>query len=50
VNKVRALASWYTKGLENGAHLRVAINTADSVDQLRAHIESFFAVETVTAG
>ena len=24
VNKVRALGSWYTKGLENGSHLRTA--------------------------
>jgi len=28
VNKLRALNSWYTKGLENGSHLRVAINSA----------------------
>jgi tRNA-dihydrouridine synthase B len=45
VNKLRALASWYTKGLDNGSHLRTAINTAASLDQLRAHISAFFAVE-----
>ncbi len=48
VNKVRALASWYTKGLDNGSHLRTAINTADSLDRLRACISTFFAVETAT--
>ena len=31
INKLRALNSWYTKGLDNGSHLRVAINAADSI-------------------
>ena len=48
VNKLRALASWYTKGLDNGSHLRTAINSAESLDQLREHIWTFFAVETST--
>src|SRR5205085_23823 len=42
VNKLRALNSWYTKGLENGSHLRVAINRAESVAALRALISGFF--------
>jgi tRNA-dihydrouridine synthase len=42
INKLRALASWYTKGLENGSHLRVAINHAESLDQLRDLIAGFF--------
>jgi tRNA-dihydrouridine synthase len=42
VNKVRALGSWYTKGLENGGHLRVAINSAGSVAPLRDLIRQFF--------
>jgi tRNA-dihydrouridine synthase B len=42
VNKVRALGSWYTKGLVNGAHLRTAINGAPSLPALRETIESFF--------
>ncbi len=45
VNKLRALASWYTKGLENGSHLRSAINAADSIDRVRGHINSFFALQ-----
>ena len=32
INKVRALGSWYTKGIDNGSHLRTAINSADSLD------------------
>jgi tRNA-dihydrouridine synthase len=42
INKLRALNSWYTKGLDNGSHLRVAINSAESIAQLRAIIEEFF--------
>src|SRR5712691_756267 len=42
VNKLRALASWYTKGLENGSHLRTAINSSESLDALRHIIEAFF--------
>jgi tRNA-dihydrouridine synthase B len=42
VNKLRALGSWYTKGLENGSHLRVAINSAASVAELRDIIQQFF--------
>ncbi len=34
VNKIRALGSWYTKGLDNGSHIRTAINTADSIERL----------------
>ena len=47
VNKVRALASWYTKGLDNGSHLRTAVNSAESLDELRAHICTFFAFDRV---
>ncbi|MGE5815614.1 MAG: tRNA dihydrouridine synthase [Acidobacteriota bacterium] len=42
VNKIRALGSWYTKGLDNGGHLRVAINSAESVPHLREIISEFF--------
>jgi nifR3 family TIM-barrel protein len=43
VNKLRALASWYTKGLDNGSHLRTAINSAESLDELREIITNFFS-------
>ena len=42
INKVRALGSWYTKGLDNGSHLRTAINRAESLEQLRDTITAFF--------
>ena len=42
INKLRALGSWYTKGLEDGSRLRVAINSADSIAHLRAIIDEFF--------
>jgi len=44
INKLRALGSWYTKGLDNGSRLRVAINHAGSLDELRAIIREFFWV------
>jgi tRNA-dihydrouridine synthase B len=49
INKLRALNSWYTKGLENGSHLRVAINAAESIPQLRESIEAFFEVKAAAA-
>ncbi len=42
INKLRALNSWYTKGLDNGSHLRVAINQAESIAGLRGIVEQFF--------
>ena len=44
VNKLRALGSWYTKGLENGSHLRTGINSAPSLEALRQLITEFFGV------
>jgi tRNA-dihydrouridine synthase B len=42
INKLRALNSWYTKGLDNGSHLRIAINSAESIPRLREIIAEFF--------
>ena len=42
INKVRALGTWYTKGFENGSHLRVAINRCESLTALRETIGAFF--------
>jgi len=42
INKIRALGSWYTKGLEQGSHLRTAINSTDSLPRLRQLIQDFF--------
>jgi hypothetical protein len=48
VNKLRALGSWYTKGHDNGSRLRTAINSADSVNALRAIVEDFFLAGAAT--
>jgi tRNA-dihydrouridine synthase B len=45
INKLRALCSWYTKGFDGGAVLRVRINSAESVAQLRDIIVQFFLAE-----
>jgi tRNA-dihydrouridine synthase B len=47
INKLRALNAWYTKGLDNGSHLRVAINKAESIAQLREVIAEFFLAQEV---
>ena len=46
INKLRALGSYFTKGLENGSHLRTAINTAGSLQILQEAICTFFDVES----
>jgi nifR3 family TIM-barrel protein len=43
INKLRALCTWYTKGLEHGSHLRIAVNAAESLTQVREIIDEFFA-------
>jgi tRNA-dihydrouridine synthase len=49
VNKLRALGSWYTKGLENGSHLRTAVNGAESLQKVREIIGAFFSSEAVNS-
>ncbi len=48
INKLRALNSWYTKGLDNGSHLRIAINSAESIGHLRDIISDFFLESLIT--
>ncbi len=45
INKLRALCSWYTKGLDGGSALRVLVNQASSLPELRAIIEDFFLLK-----
>jgi tRNA-dihydrouridine synthase B len=45
VNKLRALGSWYTKGMDNGSDLRSALNSVESVQGLRALVDRFFFSE-----
>jgi tRNA-dihydrouridine synthase B len=44
INKVRALMSWYSKGVENGSHLRGRINTCNTLSSLRDIIDEFFSL------
>jgi tRNA-dihydrouridine synthase len=46
INKLRALGSWYSKGLDGGSQLRTAVNAADSIDGLREIIASHFMKAT----
>jgi nifR3 family TIM-barrel protein len=46
INKIRALASWYTKGLDNGSWLRTSINASETLDGLRELITAFFSKST----
>jgi tRNA-dihydrouridine synthase B len=48
INKLRALCSWYSKGLDGGSHLRVRINSAERVADLREIVEEFFLTEGAT--
>ena len=50
VNKIRALGSWFTKGLDNGSHLRTAINSAESIEALQEIIERFFFAAVASIG
>jgi tRNA-dihydrouridine synthase B len=49
INKLRALCGWYTKGFDGGGHLRVAVNQAESIEELRQLIQAFFARPSVPA-
>jgi nifR3 family TIM-barrel protein len=50
INKVRALCSWYTKGFPNGSHLRTQVNAAESLQELRDLIASFFLKQAARGG
>ena len=49
INKVRALCAWYSKGLDDGSHLRSRVNSALSLGELRDIVEEFFFVAPVYA-
>ena len=42
INKVRALCSWYSKGLDGGSHLRTRVNSTLSLAELRDVVDEFF--------
>ncbi len=44
INKVRALCGYYTKGCEGGTRFRQAVNTCESLGQLREMVHALFEV------
>jgi len=42
INKLRALCAWYSRGIDRGSHLRVRINSATSIQELRDIVDHFF--------
>jgi tRNA-dihydrouridine synthase B len=42
INKIRALSSWYSRGLDGGSQLRVQVNSAATLSELRDIIDAFF--------
>jgi tRNA-dihydrouridine synthase B len=50
INKVRALCSWYSKGLDDGSQLRVRVNRAESIGELREIIDEFFLGVSLARG
>tara|TARA_B100001123_G_scaffold368725_1_gene429952 strand:- start:6916 stop:7998 length:1083 start_codon:yes stop_codon:yes gene_type:complete len=45
INKLRALCSWYSKGLAGGSQLRVRVNSATSIQELRLVIQEVFLLD-----
>jgi hypothetical protein len=48
INKLRALMSWYSKGLDGGSHLRIRVNQAASIGELRDIVHEFFVDGVIT--
>jgi tRNA-dihydrouridine synthase B len=42
INKLRALCSWYSKGLDGGSQLRVRVNSATTIAELRDIVDDAF--------
>jgi len=49
INKLRALCAWYSKGIDCGSHLRVRVNSATSIQELRQIVQEFFFACSPTA-
>ena len=49
INKLRALCSWYSKGLEGGSQLRTRVNSAERIDDLREIVDEYFMTRSASA-
>ncbi len=47
INKLRALCSWYSKGLDCGGQLRARVNGALSIGELRDIVDEFFFLQPI---
>jgi len=47
INKVRALCAWYSKGLDDGSHLRSRVNSARSLAELHEIVDEFFFATSI---
>jgi nifR3 family TIM-barrel protein len=47
INKIRALCSWYSKGLEGGSLLRTRVNSAMNVEELQRIVDEFFGAPVI---
>jgi len=50
INKLRALCTWYSKGIDSGSHFRVRVNTVSSLPELRETIQEFFFLHSSVTG
>jgi tRNA-dihydrouridine synthase B len=50
INKLRALCAWYTKGFDGGSALRVRVNGASNIQELRDIIDGFFLQSPIGSG
>jgi tRNA-dihydrouridine synthase B len=44
INKIRALCSWYSRGLEGGSAFRVHVNRVATVDELLGVVQQYFSL------
>jgi tRNA-dihydrouridine synthase B len=42
INKLRALCAWYSRGIDRSSQLRVRVNSATSIRELRDIVDEFF--------
>jgi tRNA-dihydrouridine synthase B len=49
INKLRALCMWYSKGLDGGSQLRVRVNGAERVSDLREIVDEYFMTHSASA-
>jgi tRNA-dihydrouridine synthase B len=49
INKIRALCSWYSKGLDGGSQLRFRVKSAERFSRLREIVDEYFLTQPAPA-